>query len=277
MGILNKLEDAEVLDRVVEPTQKVARRLPPGPVRDTLYGTWLGHPVHPMLVQASVGAWLSAGVLDLRRGSDDAARRLAAFGLLVAAPAVLAGTADWSEQHEQQMRVGVVHALANGTAIGLYGASLLARTPARRRALRYAGLGVASVGALLGGRLSFRQAGGVNHAESVPYLVEPGWHDLGTFDDLPDGRPVRRMLDEVPLLVLRRGRAADVLSDRCSHLSGPLSDGEVSDGCITCPWHGSVFRLFDGSVVHGPATAPQPLFETEVRDGILRVRLPGAG
>ncbi|GAA4511776.1 hypothetical protein GCM10023191_076390 [Actinoallomurus oryzae] len=277
MDILNKLEDAEVLDRVVEPTQKVARRLPRGPVRDTLHGTWLGHPVHPMLVQASVGAWLSAGVLDLWRGGDDAARRLAAFGLLISAPAVLAGTADWSEQHEQQMRVGVVHALANGTAIGLYGASLLARTPARRRALRYAGLGVASIGALLGGRLSFRQAGGVNHAEPVPHLVEPGWHDLGTFADLPDGRPVRRMLGEVPLLVLRRGEDTDVLADRCSHLSGPLSDGEISDGCVTCPWHGSVFRLSDGSVAHGPATAPQPVFETEVRDGVLRVRLPGAG
>ncbi|WP_329245188.1 Rieske (2Fe-2S) protein [Actinoallomurus sp. NBC_01490] len=277
MDILNKLEDAEVLDRVVEPTQKVARRLPRGPVRDTLHGTWLGHPVHPMLVQASVGAWLSAGVLDLWRGGDDAARRLAAFGLLISAPAVLAGTADWSEQHEQQMRVGVVHALANGTAIGLYGASLLARTPARRRALRYAGLGVASIGALLGGRLSFRQAGGVNHAEPVPHLVEPGWHDLGTLNDLPDGRPVRRMLGEVPLLVLRRGEDADVLADRCSHLSGPLSDGEISDGCVTCPWHGSVFRLSDGSVARGPATAPQPVFETEVRDGVLRVRLPGAG
>jgi nitrite reductase/ring-hydroxylating ferredoxin subunit len=229
------------------------------------------------LVQASVGAWLSAGVLDLWRGGDDAARRLAAFGLLISAPAVLAGMADWSEQHEQQMRVGVVHALANGTAIGLYGASLLARTPARRRVLRYAGLGVASIGALLGGHLSFHQAGGVNHAEPVPHLVEPGWHDLGTFDDLPDGRPVRRMLGEVPLLVLRRGEDADVLADRCSHLSGPLSDGEISDGCVTCPWHGSVFRLSDGSVARGPATAPQPVFETEVRDGVLRVRLPGAG
>ncbi|GLY83146.1 Rieske (2Fe-2S) protein [Actinoallomurus iriomotensis] len=277
MDILNKLETAEVLDRVVEPTQKVARRLRPGPVRDALHGTWLGHPVHPMLVQASVGAWLSAGVLDLWRGGDDGARRLAAFGLLVSAPAVLAGTADWSEQHEQQMRVGVVHALANGTAIGLYGASLLVRTPARRRALRYAGLGVASVGALLGGHLSFHQAGGANHAESVPHLVEPGWHELGRVDDLPDGSPVRRMLGEVPLLVVRRGGDVDVLADQCSHLSGPLSDGEVNDGCVTCPWHGSTFRLSDGSVARGPATAPQPVFETEVREGVLHVRLPGAG
>jgi nitrite reductase/ring-hydroxylating ferredoxin subunit len=277
MGILTKLESADVLDRVVEPAQKAARLLPSGPVRDALHGTWLGHPVHPMLVQASVGAWMSAGVLDLRPGDDGASRRLVAFGLLMSAPAVLAGAADWSEQHEQQLRVGVVHAVTNGAAMGLYGASLAARTPAWRRALRYAGLGVASVGALLGGHLSFHQAGGVNHAEEVPHLVEPGWHALTALADLPDGRPARRLLGEVPLLVLRRGDDADVLADRCSHLSGPLSDGEVSDGCVTCPWHGSVFRLSDGSVVHGPATAPQPAFETRVRDGVLEVCLPGAG
>jgi nitrite reductase/ring-hydroxylating ferredoxin subunit len=216
-------------------------------------------------------------VLDLRPGDDGASRRLVAFGLLMSAPAVLAGAADWSEQHEQQLRVGVVHAVTNGAAMGLYGASLAARTPAWRRALRYAGLGVASVGALLGGHLSFHQAGGVNHAEEVPHLVEPGWHALTALADLPDGRPARRLLGEVPLLVLRRGDDADVLADRCSHLSGPLSDGEVSDGCVTCPWHGSVFRLSDGSVVHGPATAPQPAFETRVRDGVLEVCLPGAG
>jgi nitrite reductase/ring-hydroxylating ferredoxin subunit len=277
MGILTKLESADVLDRVVEPAQKAARLLPSGPVRDALHGTWLGHPVHPMLVQASVGAWMSAGVLDLRPGDDGASRRLVAFGLLMSAPAVLAGAADWSEQHEQQLRVGVVHAVTNGAAMGLYGASLAARTPAWRRALRYAGLGVASVGALLGGHLSFHQAGGVNHAEEVPHLVEPGWHALTALADLPDGRSARRLLGEVPLLVLRRGDDADVLADRCSHLSGPLSDGEVSDGCVTCPWHGSVFRLSDGSVVHGPATAPQPAFETRVRDGVLEVCLPGAG
>jgi nitrite reductase/ring-hydroxylating ferredoxin subunit len=73
------------------------------------------------------------------------------------------------------------------------------------------------------------------------------------------------------------GERFQVLADRCSHLSGPLSDGELDDGCITCPWHGSVFRLSDGSVARGPATAPQPVFETRTRDGILQVSLPGAG
>lgn len=277
MGILTKLESAEALDRVVTPLQKAARWLRPGPVRDALHGVWLGHAAHPMLVQAALGAWLSAGVLDLTPDGERAARRLTGFGLLASAPAALAGLADWSEQHEQQMRVGVVHALVNLTATGLYGASLLAGTEPRRRALRYAGLAAVGTGGLLGGHISYRQAGGVNHAEAVPHLVEPGWHEIGALEEFPDGRPVRRMLGEVPLLVVRRGGGADVLADRCGHLSGPLSEGELSDGCVTCPWHGSVFRLSDGSVERGPATAPQPAFETEVRGAMLRVRLPGAG
>jgi nitrite reductase/ring-hydroxylating ferredoxin subunit len=277
MGILSRLEKAEILDRAVAPGRKAATWLRPKAVRDVLHGVWLGHPVHPMLVQGAVGAWMSAGVLDLWPGNDRAARRLVTFGLVTSAPAVLAGVADWSEQHEQQMRVGVVHALTNGTAIGLYGASLAARSETNGKALRYAGLAVASLGALLGGHISFHQAGGANHAEAVPHLVGSGWHELGAIEELPDGRPMRVMLGEVPLLVVRRGGDADVLADQCSHLSGPLSGGELSDGCITCPWHGSVFRLSDGTVVHGPATAPQPAFATDVRDGVLRVCLPGAG
>jgi nitrite reductase/ring-hydroxylating ferredoxin subunit len=64
-------------------------------------------------------------------------------------------------------------------------------------------------------------------------------------------------------------------------MSGPLSDGDLTgsgdDARVTCPWHGSVFRVSDGVVVHGPATADQPAFETRVRDGIVQVCLPGAG
>jgi hypothetical protein len=110
MGMLNRLERAEALDRMVSPVQKAARSLGPRSVRDALHGVWLGHPVHPVLAQAAVGAWLSAGALDLWPDADEAARRLTVIGLLASGPAVLAGTVDWAEQHEQQMRVGVVHA-----------------------------------------------------------------------------------------------------------------------------------------------------------------------
>ncbi|MGH3420396.1 MAG: Rieske (2Fe-2S) protein [Pseudonocardiaceae bacterium] len=84
---------------------------------------------------------------------------------------------------------------------------------------------------------------------------------------------------------MRRGAIiSDVtmLSDRCPHLSAPLHEGELSEVggevCITCPWHASVFRLRDGGVVHGPATAPAPGFESRVEGGVLQARvrtLPG--
>jgi nitrite reductase/ring-hydroxylating ferredoxin subunit len=277
MRIISRLERAETLDQVVTLGQRAVRCLQPAGLRDGLHGVWLGHPLHPVLAQAPVGAWLSAAVLDAWPGDEAPARRLVAFGLAASAPAVLAGAADWSQQHEQQMRVGVVHAAANMAAIGLYGASLATRGRRAGRALRFAGLAAVSAGGLLGGHIAFRLAGGANHAEPVPHLIEPGWHDLTDVAGIPDRRPVRKMLGEVPLVIIRQGQRVHVLADRCSHMSGPLSDSDLDDGCLQCPWHGSVFRIADGTVARGPATAPQPVFDTRLRDGVLQVRLPGAG
>jgi nitrite reductase/ring-hydroxylating ferredoxin subunit/uncharacterized membrane protein len=279
MRPISQLEQATALDRVVAPGQRIARALRPGPVRDALHGVWLGHPLHPVLAQAPVGAWLSAAVLDAGSSTEGEAqrRRLVAFGLMTAAAAALAGAADWSEQHEQQMRVGVVHAAANVTAAGFYGASLLTRRPAASRALRLAGLAAVAAGGLLGGHISFRLSGGANQAEPVPHLVEPGWHDLMPAAGLPAADPVKAMLGDVPLVVIRDGSAVHVLAGRCSHLSGPLFEGEVDGGCLICPWHGTAFRIADGSVARGPATAPQPVLRTRIRDGIIQVCLPDAG
>ena len=175
------------------------------------------------------------------------------------------------------MRVGVIHAAGNITAVGLYAASLVRRGPRAGRLLRLAGLAAVSASGLLGGHISFRLAGGANHAEEVPHLVKPGWQHLMLASDLPEGKPVRQLLGEVPVVAVRAGGAVRVLADRCSHMSGPLSDGELADGCLTCPWHGSVFRIADGSVARGPATAPQPAFETREVGGAIQVCLPGAG
>ena len=60
MRIISRLEQAEALDRVVALGQRAARCLRPGRLRDGLHGVWLGHPLHPVLAQGAVGAWLSA-------------------------------------------------------------------------------------------------------------------------------------------------------------------------------------------------------------------------
>jgi nitrite reductase/ring-hydroxylating ferredoxin subunit len=230
-----------------------------------------------MLVQVPVGTWLSATVLDLLPGVRRGPGALIGVGLAAALPAAVSGWADWAELHREQQRVGLVHALANSAALGAFTGSLVARSRGRHtlgKKLGLLGLALTGTGGALGGHLAYRQASGANHAEYVPHVVPAGWHTLGNLEDFPVGRAVRRQIDGVPVMVVRETESTvHVLAERCSHMAGPLSEGDVADGCVRCPWHGSVFRLADGWNVKGPATAPQPAFDTRTTDGCVEARL----
>ena len=275
MQLISRLEQEKRLDKLVAAGQRAARLIRPGKVRDGLNGVWLGHPVHPMLVQAPVGAWLSASMVDLF-GDQRSARRLAAAGLTAAVPAAVAGTADWSEQHEQQMRVGVVHAAANLAAMSVYGASLLARGP--RLGPRCGWPGWPACGERAGGRSHLVPAG--RRGQSRGAGAAPGRARLASpdgSDELPEGKPVREMLGEVPVVAVRAGGAVYVLADRCSHMSGPLSGGELAGRLPDLPVARQ--RVPAHRRVRGPraATAPQPAFQTREVGGAIQVCLPGAG
>ncbi|MFD8704840.1 Rieske 2Fe-2S domain-containing protein [Kitasatospora sp. NPDC059648] len=270
----------EVLDTPAQPLADAFQSLPLGPYRDALHGVWLGHPLHPALVQLPIGCWTSAGLLDLAPGRRRSADVLVATGLLAAGPAALAGWVDWARLDAPRRRTGLVHALANTGGVLLYTGSLLARCRGRRargRLLGWAGMTAVAAGGVLGGHLAYRQAAGPDRAAAVPRLAPPDWATLGPVEDFPVGQPVRRRVGELAVVVVRDGDRCHVLAERCAHLSGPLSEGSVVDGCLRCPWHGSEFRLRDGEVAGGPATAPQPVLETRVLSGHLEARLPGAG
>jgi nitrite reductase/ring-hydroxylating ferredoxin subunit len=241
------------------------------------------------LAQLALGSLMSASVLDVTGGSQRDSSRLIATGLLASAPTAAAGWADYAEGHEEQQRVGLVHAMLNVAALACYGGALIGRRHGRRgRGLSAAGGALGGLAAALGGHLSFRLASGANHAEEVQHVGPGEWQPVAQLADLPCDTPVRRIVGDLPAFVLRHDAAAanngavTVLSDRCPHLSAPLHEGELSsvDGqlCITCPWHASVFRVADGSVLHGPATAPVPEFDTRIVGGMVQARvrtLPG--
>jgi nitrite reductase/ring-hydroxylating ferredoxin subunit/uncharacterized membrane protein len=236
-----------------------------------LHGVPFGQPAHPALVRLPLGCWTSAVLLDLFRGTDRAARMLIGAGVAVTVPAAATGLADWSALHRDQQRVGLVHAVCQSGAAALFLGSLAARISGRHRygrVLSGCGLAVATGGTYLGGHLALRLGAGASHAEQVSHLAGLGWHDLCGLEQLPDRRPVRRQLGYLSLLVYRQGSEVNVLSDRCSHLGGPLHQGRIvverGAACVACPWHGSTFAIADGAVVHGPATARQPAFETRV-------------
>ncbi|PPB48010.1 (2Fe-2S)-binding protein [Arthrobacter pityocampae] len=280
---VEKLENATALDPIVTKMRDVVQAvIKPGALRDILHGVPIGHPLHPLMILVPTGTWFSAAILDAIPGSNKASAVLIGTGVVTAGPTAVAGWTDWSEGHEQQQRVGIVHAAANAVAVGLYTLSLVQRLRGKSgKLLSYTGLVVVSAGGFLGGHMSYRQSLGANHAEDVPHRVEPGWHAIGALTDLPEGKLQRKMLGEVPLVVLRQGNDVSVLSDTCSHLSGPLNEGELTydDGnaCVVCPWHNSTFSLKTGEVTRGPATSPQPSFTTRVVAGRVEVSLPHAG
>lgn len=280
--LLNRLEQATSLDRVGDRLQAaVQSTVRPQRLRDLLHGVWLGHPLHPVLVQLPVGAFVSVGILDLLPGQRRAATTLVAVGTAATLPAAAAGLTDWSALAPEQRRVGLVHATGNTIALALYAGSLMARLRGRQtagRALAYAGLSAAGASAYLGGHLSYKEGAQVNHAVPALRRVPEGWNAIAEFSALPDGKPAVRQVGEVPVLLYRLGNEVSAFLERCGHQLGPLGEGEVTgsgkDACVVCPWHGSAFRLSDGLVMHGPAATDQPVLRTRVVDGRVEVALP---
>ena len=270
------------LERMDEPAGTAAKAVVQivghGRVKDLLSGSGLGHPLHPLLTDIPIGTLASATVLDLVAGQRGAhaADVLVALGLIAAVPTAAAGAADWSDSYGPDQRVGVVHALANVLGLGLYGWSLGARRRGNRRngtALGLAGMTSMAVGGYLGGYLSHSRGVGVNNA----FHQHPPEDWTAVLDEaqLAETTPVRAVAGDATVLLYRSGAHIHAIGSRCSHAGGPLHEGEVdAASCtVTCPWHQSVFRLQDGSVVHGPASVPQAAYDARIQDGRVEVRV----
>ena len=277
-SLVERISQAEALDPPAHRLAGIVHKVIKEPVKDLLSGTFLGHPLHPVLTDVPIGTWTSAAILDVigGRGSQRAADLLIGTGIAAALPTAASGFSDWSDSvysSKGARRVGLVHAATNVTALTLYSASLAARLRGRRGrgvALGLSGIGAMGAGAFLGGHLAFGEGLGVDRTafDSLPEDWTPAIADAA----LGEGDVKCTAVDGVPVTFTRQGGQLFAIHDRCTHRGGPLHEGEISDGCITCPWHGSRFSLADGSVRRGPATMPQPAFETRVEGGSIEIR-----
>ncbi len=270
------------LDALDAPAQKIAKAvravIRPGPLKNALSGSWLGHALHPLLTDVTIGSFTSAVALDWLGGdeSEPAAQRLIGLGLLSTLPTVSSGYTDWADTelaNEAVRRVGVVHAAGNFTAASLFAASWLARRrgdQGRGRALALAAGGVMAGAAYLGGHLTLAEGVGVDHTTFEDATED--WTAVLDDAELSDGRMRCVEADGTAVVVARAGGNLYALSNHCSHRGGPLHEGKLEGLEVSCPWHDSVFDLRDGALVHGPAAYPQPAWDTRIRDGRIEVR-----
>ncbi len=225
------------------------------PVKDALNGTWLGHPAHPPVTDVPVGAWTVALLFDAL-GERTAAKSAIGLGLLGAVCAATTGLADWTETRNQRPRkLGVVHATLNVGASLLYATSYVMRGRGERDertaiALSALGYGIVALSALYGGTIAFDLQVGTNYAHGAN--PPPDETDAGALIDVADGGMTRVVVQGYPVLLSRSGDEAFAISAVCAHQGGPLEQGTLEDGVVTCPWHGSRFLRARRSVGERP-------------------------
>src|SRR5436309_7797243 len=109
-NVVEPIGNLEALDRIGSPLKKaVDRFVKPGAVKDLLAGTWLGHPLHPVLTDLPIGFWSSSFALDVFGGKESgrASEILLGLGVLSALPTAASGLTDWSDTGGAARRIGL--------------------------------------------------------------------------------------------------------------------------------------------------------------------------
>ncbi|GAA3762647.1 hypothetical protein GCM10022240_13960 [Microbacterium kribbense] len=274
---VRSIGDWQAIDTIADAVSGLVTKITgPTPVKNLLSGTFLGHPLHPALTDVPIGAWLAATTLDVAAGEQGAraAQTMVGLGVLAAVPTGISGSSDWSTTYGPDKRIGLVHAVVNITATTLQAASWAARRRGSRgqgALLSLVGLGLTLGSAYLGGHLTLSRGVGVNHTAFEEPAEE--WTDVAAEADLQAGSLTRVEVDGVPVVLIRKRGQLHALSAVCTHAGGPLDEGTLdASGCVTCPWHGSRFRIEDGGVERGPASEPAPRWDVKVEGGRVLVR-----
>ena len=252
-------------------------------LQDFLNGSWLGHSVHPVVVDVVVGGSTAAVLLQILIWFGVADLQVALIWItgltwLSGLAAMVTGLTDFKDTASGDERniVGL-HGLVNtiGTLlfIGAF-AGLLADARALAGGLLVSGFGVLSLGAFIGGHVVFKYGYMVNRNAFARGKQAKEFTAVLPAADLPEATPIKAMLGTTALVVVRRGDLVYALKETCSHAGGPLSEGQLVGDTIVCPWHASAFRLTDGAVRHGPASTRQVAYRARLNTDQVEVQGP---
>lgn len=244
------------------------------PIRDALSGTWLGHPLHSASTDVPVGALIVSVVLDLLNQPIGADVALLATVLFMLA-AAFSGAADYVDTDGLARVRATLHSTLMVVALVVLAASLVVRAgePLDRTipiVLSIVGLLILSAGAYVGGEVVYALGNMVSRHAFRGAGTKWVALDVGGLTDLaalPHATPTKARAGINDLVLVRIGPTVHALHAVCAHAGGPLGEGEVVDGCIQCPWHGSRFKLEDGRLKRGPSVYDQPAYEIRPAEG----------
>jgi 3-phenylpropionate/trans-cinnamate dioxygenase ferredoxin subunit len=96
---------------------------------------------------------------------------------------------------------------------------------------------------------------------------------LCRIDDVPENEIKQFNLKGKEILVINQNMKFYCLQARCTHAGAPLVEGELENGVLQCPWHGSRFKIETGEVVRGPAKNRLTIYTNIIKDNFVFVDL----
>ncbi len=106
--------------------------------------------------------------------------------------------------------------------------------------------------------------------DRLELTASDGMVDVCAVTDIREGRARMAVVGGERIAVFRHDGKVSCVSNVCQHQNGPLAEGRIVDGCITCPWHGYQYRPESGTSPP-PFTERIPTFNVQIREGRVLV------
>ncbi|MBV8196140.1 MAG: Rieske 2Fe-2S domain-containing protein [Candidatus Dormibacteraeota bacterium] len=274
---------SDFTQKLASGTYKVLGPMGP-PLRNFMHGTWiLRHPLHPALTDIPIGAWTVGVVADYvahftARIPESAGDIALTIGLVVSLLTLGTGYTDFIDTFALERRFGCAHGMLMSTVVLVYASSFFLRWFGSESlhplavGLSTGGYALVLLGSWIGGHVVF----GIGYNVNRSAFIESGpedWTAAGSASAVPGEGMILVEVGGMKVMLARDQGKICALSDICTHAGGPLHEGTLSNGVVTCPWHASRFRVRDGHTLGGPATMDLPQLLVRETDGQVQVKL----
>jgi NAD(P)H-dependent nitrite reductase small subunit len=101
-----------------------------------------------------------------------------------------------------------------------------------------------------------------------------GWTVACASGEVAEGTSRLCELGGLKIALFHTNEGFFALDDHCPHRSGPLSEGPVEEGAVSCPWHQWVFDLRDGTCRNIPGAPKAAVYPVRVLEGVVEIDLP---
>lgn len=248
------------------------------------------HPLHPILVCFPLAFFIGAFIFDLLAFFSKApalrttSYHLVIAGIIGAVLAALPGLLDFIytvPPHSSGKKRAAKHGLLNTANLLLFVAIYFLKrndNPDFRliTVLEGVGTGILFVAGWLGGTLVYRNQIGVDPRYAgagkwnEAYLpTESGLVQVATTEELKPDQMKLVHVNGCRIVIGRSDNGYSAFGDHCTHRGGSLAGGTLICGTVQCPWHGSQFDIYKGTVRAGPAKEKLVTYPLVEKNGAL--------